>query len=499
MSDPTEQGTLTYGDSHPINPSTGGIGIGLGGWGGIPASVGYSWGYNGEQWGSGQSSLTWGNSRVGVDAEANGWGWSVPIGPLSLGETYKQDGTYGTASIGVVTFEVNEDNPRTNMETGARAYDLLDDDGNVVGQERYVPVGSSETGWAWQISRVDTQGNKISETRIVPMDPQTQKQLASGFVNDQCFKSDTPIHMWPLDPSVKPRADGTYNEELVLSKVWHKPISQIRVGDLVVSYDDKGRIKPGPVTRTMNNTATHLLDFWNTGVTPGHAYYCADGKFKDQHVPIMDILRTDGAIMRDTGKMFRAATNCEVGSLGDKFVHASASFKRPDGTWTARKQGQIRLGTRAILPDGRDMSILQIMAQYNWGYNEGTGNLIAPMEIDGEIKQQDFLFPWTFSEDLPKPEDYILGRSDVTLEAIYAAGEWEQIGTQMPAPEGMVGLNTNHTSTLLQPSKPHPNIPPAFATHPDAPHRSKARPPMNRKQRKAMEAKQRKTRKKAMA
>jgi hypothetical protein len=139
------------------------------------------------------------------------------------------------------------------------------------------------------------------------------------------------------------------------------------------------------------------------------------------------------------------------------------------------------------------------MAQYNWGYNEGTGNLIAPMEIDGEIKQQDFLFPWTFSEDLPKPEDYILGRSDVTLEAIYAAGEWEQIGTQMPAPEGMVGLNTNHTSTLLQPSKPHPNIPPAFATHPDAPHRSKARPPMNRKQRKAMEAKQRKTRKKAMA
>jgi len=55
----------------------------------------------------------------------------------------------------------------------------------------------------------------------------------------------------------------------------------------------------------------------------------------------------------------------------------------------------------------------------------------------------------------------------------------------------MVGLNTNHTSTLLQPSKPEPNIPPAFAGRPDAPRRSQGHS-MNRKQRKAMEAKQRK-------
>ncbi len=59
----------------------------------------------------------------------------------------------------------------------------------------------------------------------------------------------------------------------------------------------------------------------------------------------------------------------------------------------------------------------------------------------------------------------------------------------------MVGLNTNHTSTLLQPSKPQPNIPPAFANRPDAPvsnAQRAARPAMNRKQRKAMEAKERK-------
>ena len=118
---PTGQPTLTYGDSHPINPSIGGIGFSYGGWGGVTATGGYSWGYNGEQWQEGQSSLTWGNSFVGIKSDATEWGWSVPIGPLSLGETYKPDGAYGTATIGVggvgVTFEVHEDNPTTNMES----------------------------------------------------------------------------------------------------------------------------------------------------------------------------------------------------------------------------------------------------------------------------------------------------------------------------------------------------------------------------------------------
>lgn len=56
--DPIEQPNLTYGDSHPINPSIGSVGISYGGWGGVPATGGYSWGYNGEQWQGGQSSLT---------------------------------------------------------------------------------------------------------------------------------------------------------------------------------------------------------------------------------------------------------------------------------------------------------------------------------------------------------------------------------------------------------------------------------------------------------
>ncbi|MFK8033673.1 MAG: hypothetical protein AB8B94_05950 [Hyphomicrobiales bacterium] len=91
---------------------------------------------------------------------------------------------------------------------------------------------------------------------------------------------------------------------------------------------------------------------------------------------------------------------------------------------------------------------------------------------DGTLQEQSFHFPYAYGEDLPMPEDYILTRSDVTLAAIYAAGEWEQIGTRMPATDGMVGLNSDHSSALFQPTMPEPNIPPAFVSHPDAPRRS---------------------------
>lgn len=289
--------------------------------------------------------------------------------------------------------------------------------------------------------------------------------------NDHCFLADATVQMWPVDKTIKPSVDGIYDEQHVLSKVWVKPISDILVGDLVVSYDDKGRIKPAPVTRTMTNTATHLLDFWNTGVTPGHAYYCADGKFKDQHVPLMDILRTDGAIMLADGTMIRAATNCKVGSMGDMMIHASATLQNPDGTWTEPKPGKVRFGTRIILPDGRHMSFMEMAASEGWKVTDD-GYMVGMMKgEDGTVEERAFHFPYSHGEELPKPEDYILARSKVSLEAIYAAGEWEQIGTRMPAPVGMVGLNTNHTSTLLQPSKPEPNLPPAFDNHPDAPHR----------------------------
>ncbi|PRY94226.1 hypothetical protein [Donghicola tyrosinivorans] len=286
--------------------------------------------------------------------------------------------------------------------------------------------------------------------------------IASGTgtpFNTNCFKSDTPIQIWPLDPSIKPRADGTYDEQLVLSKVWEKPICEIRVGDLVVSYDDKdGNLKPGRVLRTFRNEATHILDFWGTGVTPGHAYLCADGVFKDQHVPLMDILRTDGAIMLDDGTLIRAAINCEVGSPEDQFVLAVVGEKQPNGRVKISEARKIRVGTRIILRDGQDTSLLELIT--------ANGGQVTN---DGLVQTSDgrkLPFRWELSEHLPAPEDYILQCSDVTLEAIYAAGEWESIGTKLSAP--LAGQDAPAIDVALG-SRPVPNIPPAFADHPDAP------------------------------
>ncbi|QBY00720.1 hypothetical protein E2K80_08225 [Rhodophyticola sp. CCM32] len=318
---------------------------------------------------------------------------------------------------------------------------------------------------------------------------------------EYCFLEDSTVQMWPLDPSIKPRPDGSYDEELVLSKVWYKRHDQMQAGDLVVSYDKQGRLQPGRVSRTMTNSSTHILDFWGTGTTPGHAYHCADGPLKGEHAPIMDILRRDGALMRSDGTMFRAATNCDVGSMGDMMIHASARKQTPDGSWTEPKQGKVRFGTWIILPDGRHMSFMEMAANEGWRVSDD-GYMVAMMKgEDGALQEQKFLFPYAHGEELPKPEDYILARSAVTLEDIYLANEWEQIGTRMPAPDSLAGFNPNST---MNRTKPKPNIPPAFANRPDAPTAknraqrpahapaSPSAPSMNRKQRKVMEAKQRK-------
>ncbi len=307
--------------------------------------------------------------------------------------------------------------------------------------------------------------------------------------------------MWPLDPSIKPRLDGSYDEELVLSKVWYKRQDQMKAGDIVVSPDKWGRLQPGRVTRTMTNIATHILDFWGTGVTPGHAYNCADGPLKGGFAPLMDILRMDGALMRSDGTMFRSTTNCDVGSMGDMMIHASATLQKPDGSWTEPKAGKVRFGTRIILPDGRHISFMEIAASEGWKVTDD-GYMVGMMKSeDGTVEERVFHFPYSHGEELPKPEDYILARSAVTLEDIYLANEWEQIGTRMPAPDSLTDFNPNSTKKR---TKPKPNIPPAFANRPDAPtaknrtqrpahtSASPSAPGLNRKQRKAMEAKQRK-------
>ena len=313
------------------------------------------------------------------------------------------------------------------------------------------------------------------------------------YQTNHCFLEHSTVQMWPLDPSIKPRPDGSYDEELVLSKVWYKRQDQMKAGDLVVSPDKWGRLQPGRVTRTMTNIATHILDFWGTGVTPGHAYNCADGPLKGGFAPLMDILRMDGALMRSDGTMFRSTTNCDVGSIGDCMIHAEATVQNPDGSWTPKKRGQIRFGTRISTPDGKkSISVMEIAERQGWSLSDD-GYMVGKIEDkDGTIQEGKFPFPYTYGAELPKPEDYILTRSQVTLEEIYLANEWEQISTRMPAPGSLAGFNPNST---MKRTKPKPNIPPAFAHRPDAPNtmsQPAAQPTMNRKQRKAMEAKLRK-------
>ena len=51
-----------------------------------------------------------------------------------------------------------------------------------------------------------------------------------------------------------------------------------------------------------------------TGVTPGHVFLCGAGRFAGRHVPLIDILRDDGAVGRLGGIRPAAAKCCLVGS-----------------------------------------------------------------------------------------------------------------------------------------------------------------------------------------
>ena len=101
---------------------------------------------------------------------------------------------------------------------------------------------------------------------------------------ERCFLPHTPITL----------ADGTT-----------KPIAAIRPGDMVLSPDKTGTLVPARVTRTFVNDVAHVLDFHGTGVTPGHVFLCGAGRFKGRHVPLIDILRDDGAVVRQDGRRLR--------------------------------------------------------------------------------------------------------------------------------------------------------------------------------------------------
>lgn len=222
----------------------------------------------------------------------------------------------------------------------------------------------------------------------------------------KCFSAGTKISMW----------DGT-----------EKPIEEIAIGDWVTSYDENGRLAPGRVSKTKRSNVRFVLDVFGLRVTPGHATLCGDGQFDGRHVPMIDILRSDGALVKTDGSKVRAGTGCELGSKGDQMIWAVAGEVQPNGSVKVRDRGQIRLGTRFITDDGHDLSVEELIAAAG---GMVTQNGLIVRGADGSPRP----FHWAFTPMLPKPEDYVLQRSAIDLQDIYRAAEWEAARPRTPFP-----------------------------------------------------------------
>jgi hypothetical protein len=295
--------------------------------------------------------------------------------------------------------------------------------------------------WSWMLGLEDSR--RSSEMFTVP-----------EFENE-CFLAGTRISMW---------GGGG------------KPIEQIEAGDIVVSYDKDGRLKPGRVTRTTVNHARQILDVHGLMMTPGHVTLCGDGRFAGRHVPVLDILRSDGALVQEDGSMIRAATGCRLGSPGDRMITAIVGDRMPDGLVQVTGTGQIRAGTRFITAEGKHVSVLDLILMCG-----------GQLTDDGMIEGSDgarLPFHWTFTASLPRPEDYVLQRSATRLHDIYQAQEWEAVRPVMPMPSGGEAGAAVSTHPAIVAAAPV-NVPLALRDRPEAPQPS-------RRYRRAAEAKARK-------
>ncbi len=294
-----------------------------------------------------------------------------------------------------------------------------------------------------------------------------------------CFVAGTMINMWPTDPSIRPDANGLYDEAEVCAKMWQKPIKEITPDDTVVSFDNNGHLKPGRVTRKFTNKSKIILDFFGTGVTPGHVYYRVDSAKTHRFEALIDILQDDGIVQRQDGTHIRAATGVPIGDPRDRFVWAVAGTATTGGAVVVSDKGKLRLGTRFITDDGRDLCIADLI--------DARGGIVTD---DGLVRAGDAHLPfhWAFSRTLPKPQDYVLKRSGTTLADIYAAaeGEGQYLLSHGPAPSARTDRGpTQPRSEAVRHGVPHGK--PLAANGEGA--AAAPGPVLNRKQRRAMEAK----------
>lgn len=135
-----------------------------------------------------------------------------------------------------------------------------------------------------------------------------------------CFLPGTPILM----------ADGT-----------HKPIEQIRIGDLVLAFDPatqhgRGALAPSRVTRTFQNTTRTVLDLRGLRMTPGHVCLTAEGTF----ATIAAILAADGTLVLADGTPIRARTGARLASPEDALLRVAYT----DPATGAPRQVTLRAG-----------------------------------------------------------------------------------------------------------------------------------------------------------
>ena len=187
------------------------------------------------------------------------------------------------------------------------------------------------------------------------------------------------------------------------------PIESIAPGDLILSYDAAGTLVPGRVTRTFRNEVSHLLDVHGLKVTPGHVTLCGDGMFAGRHVPIIDILLSDGALVKADGTLVRMAIDKPVGSVEDRFVKVLHALTAEDARSGRLREGEMRVGTLLFDRDGAPVSVLDCLHTEGLIFDPETG-LVAKL---GEAAN-----PLHWFGALPRSEDYILRRSREMLEEV---------------------------------------------------------------------------------
>ena len=302
-----------------------------------------------------------------------------------------------------------------NFKEANISWYFTDGDGSIYEiAQRFIPAGGGSSNGVNAVivtSIVGPDGvllneHELEEFGFLRWDPVL---IADGGLQsrDECFLAGTPISLW----------DGTT-----------KPIEAVRPEDWVVSYDREGNLVPGRVTRIFRNRAPHIIDLFGLMLTPGHVTLCGDGPLAGRHVPVIDILRTDGAVVRQDGSKVRAATGVPLGQANDRLIWAVAGMRAGTGATRVTDKARIRLGTRVITPDGEDVCIADQIARAG-------GRITDDGMIQTRIGGPKMPFHWPYAERLPRPEDYVLSRSGLTLAAIYQASDWEGAGSLLTVPE----------------------------------------------------------------